>query len=475
MARLRAQAAMELMMNYGWAILVIVIVLAALFYIGVLNPKGASGNAYASPPGFSFYGAKVLNGSGRLDLDFGQAIGKSIVVTSASCSQNVSATPQSLTNSVTVPPGEHRWTVGGDSGNIAYCTDASGSNLTGTAAQSGERYKGTVCVAYTEAGTGTTHTVCGDMTARLEPGVNVSGGGCSPNCNTGSGCSSASQCSTGYCTNGTCQVCTSSCPDGAVCTNNTQCQSGFCGSGRCVQACPSGGGAILACPCTISTVGSYTLGSNLGPYASTCITVTAAGGGSTLDCGGKSITGTGVSSTYGVYLNAANGVTVKNCVISTFNNGINSASSSNSVITGNTANSNTNNGIAVNGGSGNTVSGNIANSNPNCGIAFASSSSGNHILNNNATGNTNRGILLYPSSSNDITGNILTSNSNAIEMQSNSNNNVLTSNTMSGSTGWDIYCSGSSNNARSLNACSTPNKACNGCAPPGTCTTTVCN
>ena len=35
----KAQAAMEFLMTYGWAILVVLIVLAALFYLGVFTPR----------------------------------------------------------------------------------------------------------------------------------------------------------------------------------------------------------------------------------------------------------------------------------------------------------------------------------------------------------------------------------------------------------------------------------------------------
>ncbi len=36
----KGQAAMEYLMTYGWALLVIVVVLGALVYMGVLNPQG---------------------------------------------------------------------------------------------------------------------------------------------------------------------------------------------------------------------------------------------------------------------------------------------------------------------------------------------------------------------------------------------------------------------------------------------------
>ena len=35
----KAQAAMEFLMTYGWAILIVLIVLAALFYLGIFSPR----------------------------------------------------------------------------------------------------------------------------------------------------------------------------------------------------------------------------------------------------------------------------------------------------------------------------------------------------------------------------------------------------------------------------------------------------
>ena len=38
----KSQSAMEYLMTYGWAILVVLIALGALFYLGVFNPKTPS-------------------------------------------------------------------------------------------------------------------------------------------------------------------------------------------------------------------------------------------------------------------------------------------------------------------------------------------------------------------------------------------------------------------------------------------------
>jgi len=171
--RSRAQAALEFMMTYGWAILVIVIVLSILFYIGVLNPKGASGNSCLFAPGTSCYAFKLANGTGALILDLGQATGKTISITGIGCSQNFTIASQNITGlaqSVTVGPGEHTWVVGGSRSNAVNCTDSSGNNLTEANSLAGDRYKGTVCIKYTESGvTGASRVVCGDLTARFEP------------------------------------------------------------------------------------------------------------------------------------------------------------------------------------------------------------------------------------------------------------------------------------------------------------------
>jgi hypothetical protein len=61
----RAQAAMEYLMTYGWALLVIVLVLGALIYLGVLNPQGRMQDMCNLPIGF---GCEVvgLNGTNGL-------------------------------------------------------------------------------------------------------------------------------------------------------------------------------------------------------------------------------------------------------------------------------------------------------------------------------------------------------------------------------------------------------------------------
>ena len=49
----QGQAALEFLMTYGWAILVVLIAIGALAYFGVLNPKGILPKACILGPGFN--------------------------------------------------------------------------------------------------------------------------------------------------------------------------------------------------------------------------------------------------------------------------------------------------------------------------------------------------------------------------------------------------------------------------------------
>ena len=188
---------MEFLMTYGWAILVIIIVVAVLFYMGIMNTKNTMPDSCVLAPGFSCYIFKVAGPNATLYLDLGQTSGGGIVVTGVECSEN--STPQitGLTNPVYIAAGEHRDVTGGESGNIVNCTDADGNPIS---AGENDKFSGTVAVNYTTLSDNTTHVVYGDMRAAIGPNAPIIGGnGCAPDCASGSGCSSNSQCLSGVC------------------------------------------------------------------------------------------------------------------------------------------------------------------------------------------------------------------------------------------------------------------------------------
>ncbi len=342
---LRAQAAIEFLITNGWAILVVVILLAVLFYIGVLSPQNTTPNTCLFQPGFSCYTFKVGNGTGSLELDFGQATGKSIQVTGISCSQNSTAALHTspLTEDITVPSGEHRWITGGTSPN-------SGIACEGATGVAGTRYKGTACVSYIESGTNTQRLVCGEINARLEP---------------------------------------ASIPSGSPTTTP-------------LPTPPPGAVLIDTCPFTIDTTGYYYLNSSLNDESgSGCVTITADASNSILDCYGHSITGlpyggSGVYITYGI-----TSVTVRHCNINSFSAGIyTEGANDNSTITDNTASSNYY-GIYSYGFTDSRIANNDVSSNLDTGMMLYSLSN-NNLTGNTATRNSNMGIYVDSSSSNNL-------------------------------------------------------------------------
>ncbi len=383
----RAQAAIEFLITNGWAILVVVILLAVLFYIGVLSPQNTTPNTCLFQPGFSCYTFKVGNGTGSLELDFGQATGRSIQVTGISCSQNATAALHTspLAEDVTVPSGEHRWITGGTSNN-------SGIICEGATGVAGTRYKGTACVNYTESGTNAQRLVCGEINARLEP---------------------------------------ASIPSGSPTTTP-------------FPTPPPGAVLIDTCPFTIDTTGYYYLNSSLNDESgSGCVTITAAGSNSILDCYGKTITGTsqggsGVYITYGI-----TSVTVRHCNINSFWAGIyTEGANDNSTIDDNTAYSNYM-GILSSGFTNSRITNNDVSSNLDSGMILYSSSD-NNLTSNTANSNVNYGLGMWDSYYNTITGNTINANSYYGFYMSSPDNN-LTGNTACWNQGGNIYCDAGQN------------------------------
>jgi len=72
--RLKAQSAMEYLMTYGWAILIIAVVLGALFSLGVFSGSSLLGTSCIASPGYLCQNP-VLSTSGTLTVLIGQSTG----------------------------------------------------------------------------------------------------------------------------------------------------------------------------------------------------------------------------------------------------------------------------------------------------------------------------------------------------------------------------------------------------------------
>jgi len=149
-------------MTYGWAILIMLIVIAVLFYLGILNPRGVAPNSLAFSPGFTAYDYQ-LDSNGDLYLDLGQATGDDITIISIYCATDEGGeSPAGSSPSTSqIKNGEHAIVA---NGNI-HCIGAG---------DSGSFYKGKITIYYTKSISPFTHKAVGDLAHRLDGGT---GGG----------------------------------------------------------------------------------------------------------------------------------------------------------------------------------------------------------------------------------------------------------------------------------------------------------
>jgi hypothetical protein len=156
---MRGQSAMEFLMTYGWAVMVMLVVIAVLFTLGVFNPQNAAPNSCVLPSGLSCFGYAISDG-GVLWLDIGQATGDDIVINEIGCSAKD-------TNPNIVPiadgyiaRGRHLNLTG-----LPRCENAEGAAYPYPAA--GQYYRGNLIIVYTEQKTGIAHRVTGDIAYRV--------------------------------------------------------------------------------------------------------------------------------------------------------------------------------------------------------------------------------------------------------------------------------------------------------------------
>ena len=136
--RQKAQSAMEYLMTYGWAILIIAVVLGALFSLGVFNGKNILGSACVAQSGFYCQNAVYYHGTvasagtpsaGNVMVTLGQNTGQSW------SSVNVVFVPQGTPVNAGLPGTTTTFVgLGGASGAWAN------SILTSTGLASGQQY-----------------------------------------------------------------------------------------------------------------------------------------------------------------------------------------------------------------------------------------------------------------------------------------------------------------------------------------------
>ncbi len=141
----KSQAAMEFLMTYGWAILVVLAAIAALAYFGVLSPEKFLGDKCVLEPGLACISNKVE--PTQITLLIAQNKGKTIIIDSisvGSCSGTFSENMLSGT--------DHKFVIGGACNNGAVK----------------ERFKGDITVGYTEKEANISKTARGNLNTNVE-------------------------------------------------------------------------------------------------------------------------------------------------------------------------------------------------------------------------------------------------------------------------------------------------------------------
>ena len=141
----KGQAAMEFLMTYGWAILVVLAAIAALAYFGVLSPEKFLPEKCILQPGIACVSHKVE--PTQITLVISNGLGRTITINSialGSCSSNFNNTMLSGTDNTFV--------VGGSCSNGAQK----------------EKFKADITLGYTEKDTNLTKTAFGNLNSKIE-------------------------------------------------------------------------------------------------------------------------------------------------------------------------------------------------------------------------------------------------------------------------------------------------------------------
>jgi YVTN family beta-propeller protein len=94
---------MEYLMTYGWSILIIAVVLAALYQLGVFSGISANGNSCVSQPGF-LCSSGSLNTAGTLTFKFGYAGSGVLNISAIGCSNSTAPPTSWSSEAVNISP-----------------------------------------------------------------------------------------------------------------------------------------------------------------------------------------------------------------------------------------------------------------------------------------------------------------------------------------------------------------------------------
>ena len=143
-AQNKSQAAMEFLMTYGWAILVVLAAIAALAYFGVLSPEKFLPQKCILQPGLACVSNKVEPAQTTLVISNG--LGRTIIVNSITVGTCTGAFSQEMLSGT-----DHTFLITG-------CSNGA----------SKDKFKGDITMSYTEKDYNITKTAYGNIFTQIE-------------------------------------------------------------------------------------------------------------------------------------------------------------------------------------------------------------------------------------------------------------------------------------------------------------------
>lgn len=150
----RAQSAMEYLITYGWAIIIIAIVLTALFELGLFTPPVST--ACVFPADFGCVSSTLYSGNSTVVINVQQNTASSVNITAYGCNaQGTVTNMHAVANGIVL-------NIGGNTTFGVQCYN----NGTVVSLSAGQIFKGYVLINYTDINSGFRHTVVGQLIAK---------------------------------------------------------------------------------------------------------------------------------------------------------------------------------------------------------------------------------------------------------------------------------------------------------------------
>jgi hypothetical protein len=168
MKQKKGQAAMEFLMTYGWAILVVLAAIGALAYFGILNPGNWLPTKCTISGGFSCLEHKVYNVG--TDTVVYTKLQQNLGIDAASVNISVNSTDCQIGGANLAK----HWDISNvQNGDTFILEDAPGDNYFvctngGTPLSVGQRVRAKFSITYQKTTESTTHETSGDLSSKVE-------------------------------------------------------------------------------------------------------------------------------------------------------------------------------------------------------------------------------------------------------------------------------------------------------------------